>query len=485
MIHYVGLDCHRNTIRACHRNQQGKILAECDLPATHQALVDYARVELTKEDHVVLEATFHSHAIARILQPYVAKVIVSNPLQTKAIAQSKKKTDKVDARVLSDLLRLDYLPTVWLPNETTQQMRDLCSSRVALVNDRVRIKNRIHSVLASALIPLPVTDIFGKKGQEWLEKLELTTRQRSDIVTQQRLLTLVTEEIEKLETEMAVVAWKDPRVKLLMTLPGVNVTVAVALLAAIGDISRFPTPEQLCGYLGLVPSIHQSGSHCYLGPITRQGNSKARWLLIQAAQHLGSHPGPLGVFFRRLLKKKNRNVAVVAGARKLLTIAWHMLKNNEPYRYAQPEPTQTKLAALRVKVTQQKRVGGTKKGEPRSENYGKGPGLRRTPSLPTVYAQEELPAAKSPEQLPSAERWALREQGVAGYVADIQKVSTRVRKSAKSTPTQEVTQQGSQQDALAVPAEAERSWQNAPAPCHKVTQRPLKEGADHAPQALL
>ena len=101
-------------------------------------------------------------------------------------------------------------------------------------------------------------------------------------------------------------------------------------------------------------------------------------------------------------------------------IVWHMLKNNEPYRYSQPEPTQAKLARLRVAVTKTKRVGGTKRGEPRPANYGTGTGSRRIPSLPKVFEQEGLPAAKAPSELAAAERKALHEMGVAKFVAAIQ-----------------------------------------------------------------
>ena len=83
-------------------------------------------------------------------------------------------------------------------------------------------------------------------------------------------------------------------------------------------------------------------------------------MLIQAAQQVGRHSGPLGAFFRRLARKKNRNVAVVATARKLVTIAWHMLKNNEPYRYAQPKTVEAKYSRLRVRVTGQKRKTGSR-----------------------------------------------------------------------------------------------------------------------------
>ena len=434
MIHYVGMDCHRKSFRVCRRRPDGKIEDETDLPGTRQALEAYAETHLTHEDEVALEATFHSRDIAHILMPFVGRVVISNPLLTKAIAQSKKKTDKVDARVLSDLLRAGYLPEVWLPDLATQQRRDLCARRASLISERTRIKNRIHSVLAAALIPLEVSDLFGKKGLEWLNNLPLKAEQRAAIQSDQRIMAVVQGEIDVLEERLQKDAWEEPRVKLLMTLPGVNVAVAQTLLSALGEISRFQTAEQVASYLGLVPSVHQSGEHCYHGPITRHGNSKARWMLIQAAQHVAAHPGPLGVFCRRLLKKKNRNVAVVACARKLSVIAWHMLKNNEPYRYAQPRVTQDKLAKLRVAVTKTRKRSGTKKGEPRSAHYGTGQGVRRIPALPAVYEQEGLPAAKSPSELPPAERRLLQESGAAAFVRTIQEVETVPRKNPPPRP---------------------------------------------------
>ena len=133
-------------------------------------------------------------------------------------------------------------------------------------------------------------------------------------------------------------------------------------MAALGDVKRFPDADRAAAYLGLVPSTHQSGQHCYHGRITKQGASHARWMLVQAAQQVGRHPGPLGLFFRRLARKKNRNVAVVATARKLITIAWHMLMNNEPYRYAQPKTMEAKFSRLRIRATGRKTKAAPPKG---------------------------------------------------------------------------------------------------------------------------
>ena len=432
MIHYIGMDCHRKTIRACRRNSAGEIVDEVDIAGTHEAIAAYAKEHLTKEDVVALESSFYSRSIARALIPLVARVVISNPLLTKAIAYSKKKTDKVDARVLSDLLRLDYLPQVWLPDAETEIRRDLCAMRASLVSERTRIKNRIHSVLAAALIPVEVSDLFGKSGLAWLAALPLKEEPRSAIESDQRLLEVIDTEIEAVEDRLAKNGWNEPRVRLLMTLPGVSIAVAQTVLAAIGDVDRFTTPDQFASYLGLVPSVHQSGEHCYHGPITRRGNGKARWMLIQAAQHIALHPGPLGQSFRRLLKRKNRNVAVCACARKLAVIAWHMLKKNEPYRYAQPLPTENKLSKLRVAATDDRRKTGPKKGTPAAASRGTGTRTRTTPGLPAVYEREGLPPATPPSKMRAAEIRYVNEMGANQYVEEIQ--SSKTRKQTHSRP---------------------------------------------------
>jgi hypothetical protein len=126
---------------------------------------------------------------------------------------------------------------------------------------------------------------------------------------------------------------------------------STAIVAAFGAISRFKDADRAASYLGLVPRVKQSANSCRHGSITKAGASLARSLLCEAAQHLSRNEGPLGVFVRRLLKTKTWNKAIVAGARKLATIAYHMLKNKEPYRYAAVARTREKLGCLRKSVT--------------------------------------------------------------------------------------------------------------------------------------
>ncbi len=147
--------------------------------------------------------------------------------------------------------------------------------------------------------------------------------------------------------------------------------------------------------MGLVPSTKQSADKCYHGPITKQGNSQARWMLTQAAQVVSRHPGPLGDFFRNLAKRRTWNIAVLATARKLAVIIWHMLKNNEPYRYALPATVKNKLGKLRVRATGLRQKGGPrKKKDPLDEEAPEGFRYQNTPSLNEVLEAVGLPLQK-------------------------------------------------------------------------------------------
>jgi transposase len=423
---FAALDLHKKVVEAVLVDDEGHLL-HCDrFPATRGALLAFARRHLSG-CRVALEATCNTWPVAALLQPLVGEVVISNPMRTRAIAEAKIKTDRVDATVLAHLLRLDYLPRVWMPDPETRQLRQHTTERAALVSDRTRIKNRIHAVLHQRLIEAPPGDLFSRRHLHWLASLPLEEAGRESLNRHLRHLAFVEGELALLHEQLARQAYEDPRVKLLMSLPGVDFTVALAVVATLGDIHRFPSAEEAAAYVGLTPSTRQSAFRCYHGPITKQGRAHCRWLLVQAAQHLDRNSGPLGVFFRRLARRKHRNVAVVATARKLVTIAWHMLKNNEPYRYAQPATAQAKFARLRIQATGVRRRGGQPKGSARSAHYGSGQRTRTVPALDTVYAIEQLPPVAP---LAPGEQKMLARSGTVQYARSIRQ-PRRVPRSSK------------------------------------------------------
>jgi transposase len=430
-VRYVGMDIHKEVAVSCIVDETGKVVQRQRGRCTRAEVEQFGRRYLQPSDKVALEATTNTWEVVGILKPFVAEVVVSNPLKTKAIAEAKIKTDKVDAEVLAHLLRCDFLPRVWEPPVATQSLRRLTARRATLVMDKTAIKNRLHAVLHQRLIPCPFTDLFGVPGRQWLRTLPLDTEGRASIDSDLRLLESIEVEIAHQDQELATAAYDEPHVKLLMTLPGVSLTVAQTLWAVLGEVERFRDADHAASYLGLVPSTHQSGKHCYHGPITKQGHRQARALLVQAAHHVRTHPGPLGAFFRRVTNRRGYNVAVVATARKLVVVAWHMLKANEPYRYAQPQTIEYKLEQLRVTATGEKRQRGYATGTPRPATYGSGQRVQRVRSLAQVCDRVALPHPRTIDQLPAGEVRMLEHHGALTFAQEIQHEKLKVRRVKK------------------------------------------------------
>ena len=135
-MRFIGLDLHKKVLVVCALDQQGKVLFRESVECRREALIAFAKSKLCKTDQLAVEATTSTWAVADILRPFVAVVTVGNPLQIKAIAQAKVKTDKIDAQVLANRIRCEYLPTVWAPDETTQRLRQLTTLRCGIVADR-------------------------------------------------------------------------------------------------------------------------------------------------------------------------------------------------------------------------------------------------------------------------------------------------------------------------------------------------------------
>jgi hypothetical protein len=263
-------------------------------------------------------------------------------------------------------------------------------------------------------------------AREWIAKQTLDDDTRWLLESDLRLMDSLQAELDAMNKLMAKRGHIDPRAKLLMTLPGVSVHTAQALLAAIGDISRFPNADALASYLGLVPSTRQSAGHCYHGHITKQGRGHTRSMLIQASHSMRANPGPLGYFFRRLQKRKPYSVAVVAVAHKLALLAWHLLTKGEPYRYAMPQATKTKLQKLRVLATGQKhRTGPVPGKKPRVKVSG---GSHILKPLATVYQIEGVPAATP---APAGECRHLAELQLQTFVDDLQQEHAIPRQTRK------------------------------------------------------
>nr|WP_230960578.1 transposase [Burkholderia pseudomultivorans] len=140
------------------------------------------------------------------------------------------------------------------------------------------LKNEIHAVLAAHLIEqCPATDLFGKKGRAWLGVQPLPLDERLGVEQRLRELDPLGEDLHEVEQALAQATIDDARLRVMMTITGVNTTVTIGLLSAIGDIERFPNPEKLVSYFGLNPSVYQSGpTPARHGHITKRGRCWSR-----------------------------------------------------------------------------------------------------------------------------------------------------------------------------------------------------------------
>ena len=346
----IGLDAHRDYCEIAIAD--GGRARSAGRVATTRERLKLLACSLFPDDRVVLEATGNALAIARILEPHCAEVVIAHAKQLRAISHARVKTDKIDARVLADLLAADLIPRVWVGDDRVRALRRVVSRRRGLVKRRTQIKNEVSAVLHRNLKPRPpVADLFGKKGRAWLADQLLPVDERLTVDACLRQLDFIDVELAQIDKLVAEEALKDPDVRRLMTIPGIDVTTATTVVAVIGDVRRFPTARHLVGYLGLHPRIRQSGSgHAHHGRISKEGSAAARHVLVEAAWMTARSPGPLRAFALRTAARRGRHIATVAVARKLAVLCWHLLTHGEDYAFARPSLVRRKIRALELKA---------------------------------------------------------------------------------------------------------------------------------------
>lgn len=353
----VGLDIHRVFAEAVMLND-GQIVRLGRIGMTRDHLGAFART-LTHDDHVVVEATGNTAAVVEVIAPHVGRVVIANPRQVRMIAHAKIKTDTIDATVLAKLYASNFLPEVWVPDAKTQALRRQVTRRNQIVRQRVRLKTITQSILQAHLLPqCPHADLFGNRGRNWLLAQHLPPDEREAVERHMREYDRLGDDLKVVERELARDALASADVKRLMTIPGIDMVVALGLGAAIGPISRFKGPDQLVSYMGLNPSVHQSGEgRPQHGRITKQGRAHARTMLVEAAWQAVRGPGPLRAFYQRVSARRGNHIAAVAVARKLAVILWHMLTKGEDYAGVRPALHAKKLRDLELRSGQPERRG--------------------------------------------------------------------------------------------------------------------------------
>ncbi|MEM2761175.1 MAG: IS110 family transposase, partial [Nitrososphaerales archaeon] len=247
-------------------------------------------------------------------------------------------------------LRADLIPESFVPDREDRELRQLVRTRIDLVTSRTMSRNKVHAILSKYELDAP-DDLFTKKGTEWLRSLTHTDAiswiDRMQLNALLDILESLDRQIAVFTAKIASISMDDERVKLLMTIPGVDYFTALTVVSEIADIKRFITPWKLVAYAGLAPSQRDSGDRRRRGRITKKGSRWLRFALVEAANIARIHDERLKSFHDRIASRRGFQKANVATAKEMLVIMWHMLMNNEPYRTMNKEMVERKYKRMK------------------------------------------------------------------------------------------------------------------------------------------
>jgi transposase len=357
-MRFIGMDVHRDFCEVAIW-EAGEVRSAGRVLTNDEDLGLFAR-SLGTDDEVAMEMSGNAAAIAAIVRPHVARVVLADPKKVRERIGNGPKTDRLDARVLARLGAGGFLAAVWAPDEPTRVRRRLISRRSQLVRQRTREKNQVHAVMVRNLRgKAPMSDLFGINGRAWLGAQPLPGDEADTVAGCLRQVDFLDAEIDLIDRRIAGQVVGSAEIRRLLTLPGFGPVAATALMAAIGEISRFPSPRHLVGYLGLDPKVVQSGSEAARhGRISKRGPGYARHVLVEAALHARRSTGPMKAFGERVASRRGQNVATVAVARKLVVIAWNMLTRGEDYAFARPTLVAQKVRRAELAAGGTRRRGG-------------------------------------------------------------------------------------------------------------------------------
>src|SRR3989338_595067 len=333
-MNFIGMDIHKQFTVAVVKNEMGKEIENEKFENSKEGFRKFLSVYKPEETKIVMESTSVWEPIYDMIEEMKYPIKLANPVKTRAIAEARIKTDKVDASTLADLLRANLVSESYIPSKDVRMLRDIIRARKSLVQGKVKIKNKIQSILTKTGLKLPYKTLC-KSSMAWIVE-EIETKHfnmKSITVSYINMLEHYNFEINKINEKLSEIALKDNRVQLLKTIPGICNTIALTIIAEIGDINRFESSKKLTSYAGLVPGIRQSGSTLKFGRLIKQSSKDLKTCFIEASWVLvrTKEANRFKWFYGNLSKKKGKQKAICAVARKLCCISYAMLKKNQEF----------------------------------------------------------------------------------------------------------------------------------------------------------
>jgi transposase len=333
-LYYIGFDVHKKTIQFCSKRADGQIVAEGRILATRLALEEWARQQ-KQPWKGALEATMFSAWIYDLLHPYAGELKVAHSAMLKAIAASKHASDRLDARKIADLVRMEWIPAVWMAPPHLRALRSLLRYRNLVVRQASQTQNRIACTLMEYGVEYAKQKLRGRKYfAELLDRLDEEVPE--EVRNLLRLNRGALEMFASVQRMLLSGLHMDPvlarRVERLRTIPAVGEITAYTWALEIGDPHRFPSAGRAMSYCGLVAGLAESAGKQYRQPLSNKRNAHLQTVLVEVAHLAPRYDPALQALYERTRQRRHSGAAAIAVARKLVSWLLAVDKSGQPFQ---------------------------------------------------------------------------------------------------------------------------------------------------------
>ena len=340
-MHMIAFDAHKRYTAACVQDMKGQIIKEARIDHSKGNIVRFLE-QWDKGSPVAVETIGNWYWIVEEIERTQMHPRLVHARKAKLMLGMINKTDKLDARGLNRLQQTGTLPTVWIPPLEIRDNRELPRTRMVFANQRTKLKNRIHSVIDKYGLQQEfngISDIFGKEGRKRIQEILIFLPEQTRYTLELLLhhLDEVSRQVGEIEKRMKEIFQPNEEIKLLMTMPGVGLILAVVISLEVGDVGRFSGPDRLASYSGTVPRVHASGDKVRYGRLRPDTNRYLKWAFSEAgnAVSLSRNKWPsrhVSKIYGRVRHRQGHAKAVGAVARHLAEAAYWILTKKEAYR---------------------------------------------------------------------------------------------------------------------------------------------------------
>jgi transposase len=333
---YVGIDLHKKSIMLCVVNQAREVLLRKRLLCADSAGIR-SFFEALGPFQAVVEATASYEWLWKMLEPLADKLVLAHPKKLRIIAESTRKSDKLDAQVLAEFLALDMIPPAYRPTPRQRQHRALVRQREFLRRSITSAKNKMRRLLSD--YNADRADLFSSEGQAYLQRVPVSAADRfilkqlyehwqyleKQLDAADKVLRAFAKEAAPREAEARAV---------LRSIPAVGPVTVDVVVSELGDVRRFRCAKQVTAYAGLAPGRRESAGKSRELGISKEGSPRLRWALVEAAWRIVRRSRRWQTVFEQLRQRRGKKKAIVAIARRLLTVMVALLRSGQRYRHA-------------------------------------------------------------------------------------------------------------------------------------------------------